>query len=508
MTRASRTSKLCAVLAGLYFLVWLPVQADRIWFERLDSSIHWTVTLASLPLGLLWIVWAAWGVRRATTAVCLFLSMLYVVWWQLAVATADAMIWDTLRANLARYGTAGLFLIGLAWVVWFVDRIASRIEAKRIAFRLEATELSGVVRGAGVVRGSPDPAHEPDRRSPSRALTHTWNPFDPEACYYGRRSQKLNQSLATFVTYSFVFALVFLLLSQMRGCEEVYEMPAGGGQRKAIAQTVKIQKIIRKKFVVNPYSAILFEVPPIDEVKLNLNEATEHAYTVGYGEGANAGFGGGTARGKVRLIRLEYSGGDWDRNFGIGGDMNMLIEYGIRTNHKVAEKTESRRISQLRSFPVGKSPPLVFMTGQKNVSLSNTEVKVLREYVLAKHGMLFADNCGSRHFHNQFIGMMNRVLPDIRPVPIPLDDVIHRIPYQIPFLPYVSPHGGKDALGWWKDGRWLCYYHPGDIGDAWRDDHSGVKAEIWEACYQLGTNVIFYAHAEYSKWLAAQDKDR
>jgi len=310
------------------------------------------------------------------------------------------------------------------------------------------------------------------------------------------------------VTYSFVFALVFLILSQMRGCEEIYEMPAGGGQQKAIAQTVKIQKIIRKKFVVNPYSAILFEVPPIDEVKLNLNEATEHAYTVGYGEGAGAGFGGGTARGKVRLIRLEYSGGDWDRNFGIGGDMNMLIEYGIRTNHKVAEKTESRRISQLRNFPVGKSPPLVFMTGQKNISLSNTEMKVLREYLLAKHGMLFADNCGSRHFHNQFIGMMNRVLPDIRPVPIPLDDIIHRVPYQIPFLPYVSPHGGKDALGWWKDGRWLCYYHPGDIGDAWRDDHSGVKAEIWEACYQLGTNVIFYAHAEYSKWLEAQEKER
>ncbi len=487
MKRTSRTSKLWAILAGLYLLVWLPAQFDRIWFGQLNSSIHWTVALASLPLGLLWIVWAAWAVRRATTTVCFFLSILYVVWWQLAVTTADTMIWDTLRANLARYGTAGLFLIGLAWVVWFVDRVASRIEAKRIALRLEAAEQT---------RGRP--------AVPSR----TWNPFDPEACYYGRRSRKLNQSLTTFMTYSFVFALVFLLLSQMRGCEEIYEMPAGGGQQKAIVQTVKIQKVIRKKFVVNPYSAILFEVPPIDEVKLNLNEATEHAYTVGYGQGAGAGFGGGTPRGKVRLIRLEYSGGDWDRNFGIGGDMNMLIEYGIRTNHKVAEKTESRRISQLRNFPVGKSPPLVFMTGQKNISLSNTEMKVLREYLLAKHGMLFADNCGSRHFHNQFIGMMNRVLPDIRPVPIPLDDVIHRVPYQIPFLPYVSPHGGKDALGWWKDGRWLCYYHPGDIGDAWRDDHSGVKAEIWEACYQLGTNVIFYAHAEYSKWLEAQEKER
>ena len=84
---------------------------------------------------------------------------------------------------------------------------------------------------------------------------------------------------------------------------------------------------------------------------------------------------------------------------------------------------------------------------------------------------------------------------------MPLDDVIHRIPYQIPFLPYVAPHGGKDAWGWKVDGRWVCYYHPGDIGDAWSDGHSGVPPEIYEYCYQLGTNVIFYAHVEYNKWL-------
>lgn len=118
--------------------------------------------------------------------------------------------------------------------------------------------------------------------------------------------------------------------------------------------------------------------------------------------------------------------------------------------------------------------------------------------------MLFCDNGGSRHFHNQFLSLMNRVTPDIQPVAIPLDDTIHRIPYQIPYLPYVAPHGGKEALGWYKDGRWIAYYHPGDIGDAWADGHAGVKADIWESCYQIGTNVIFYAHAEYSKWLEAQ----
>jgi hypothetical protein len=489
MRPTSRIALLWAVISGIYVVLWLPVRADQIWFEQLDHSLHWWVTLASLPLGLVWLVWAAWSVRRPTVAVCFFLSMLYVVWWQLAIATADVMIWDTLRANLARYGTAGLFLIGLAWMVWLVDRVAQRIERRRIARQYRPVGQAASLPGGEEAR----PA---------------WNPFDPEAWYYGRRARKLNQSLLAFVSYSIMFGSVVLILSQLRGCEEIYELPAGGGQQKAIAQTVTVKKIIRKKYVVNPYSPILFEDRPIDDVRLQFNEATEHAYTIGYGEGTGAGFGGGTARGKVRLIRLEYNGGNWDQNFGIGGDLNMLVEYGIRTNHKVADKTESRRITQLRNFPAGKSPPFVFMTGQKNISLSNTETKILREYLLEKHGMIFADNCGSRHFHNQFLSMMNRVLPDIRPVPIPLDDVIHRVPYQIPFLPYVSPHGGKEALGWWKDGRWVCYYHPGDIGDAWRDDHAGVKAEIWEACYQLGTNVIFYAHTEYSKWLEAQEKTR
>jgi hypothetical protein len=403
------------------------------------------------------------------------LSVLTIAGWQLALAAADWAVWDAFRAHLARYGTVGLFVLGLSWVVWCVDRAAQRLEARRR-------------------KGSPK--------------ERTWNPLDIQAWYYGRRAGKLNQSMAALIGYSFLFLLAVLLFGQMRGCKEIYELPAGGGQQKTIAQTVRVQKIIRKKYVVNPYSAILFEVPPIDEVKLNLNEATEHAYTIGYGQGTGAGFGGGTARGKVQFIRLEYAGSDWDRNFGIGGDQNMLMEYGIRTQHRVADKTESRRIAQLQNFPLDKSPPLVFMTGDRDISLSNSEVRILRDYLLRKHGMIMADNCGSRHFHNQFLSMMSRVLPEIRPVPVPLDDLIHRVPYQLPFLPYVAPHGGKEALGWWKDGRWVCYYHPGDIGDAWRDDHAGVKAGIWEACYQLGTNIIFYAHAEYSKWLEAQKKDR
>ena len=186
--------------------------------------------------------------------------------------------------------------------------------------------------------------------------------------------------------------------------------------------------------------------------------------------------------------------------------MNMLVEYHARTQHRVANNTESRTVAQLGRFALGASPPFVYLTGQRNISMSKSEIRILRKYLTDKHGMIFGDNGGSAHFHNQFFRMMRQVLPNVEPVRVPLDDPIHVRPYRIPFLPYVAPHGGKDAFGWKMDGRWVCYYHPGDIGDAWTDEHAGVKPEIAEYCYQLGVNVIFYAHVEYNKWLDARKK--
>lgn len=427
------------------------------------------VAFLSLPLGLLCLRWAR-SPGAPQLALAGVSSILYFVWWHAAVIWAEALGLPGLRGSLAATGTFGLFFLGLGWIVWALERKSRQIELARL-----------------------------DRKQPARA----WNPLDPAAWYYGRKSPKLAQSTVAVVSYASLFWLVTLLISQMQGCKQIYELPAGGGQQKTIAQTVRIQKVIRKKFVVNPFSAIKFEVPPIDEVKLKLQEVTAHQYTIGYGEGTGAGFAGGTSKGKVRLIRLEYDGGDWDLNFGIGGDANMLMEYGILTQQRVAEKPESIRISQLASFPREKSPPVVFLTGQKNLSVSNNEIKTLREYLRDKHGMLFASS-GSSHFHNQFMALMSRVLPDIRPVPVPLDDTIHRVPFAVPLLPYVVPHGGREALGWSADGRWLAYYHPGDISDAWADGHAGVSREVYDGCYQLGANVINYGHVEYSKWLQAK----
>ncbi len=474
-------------------VAWLVCMVDWLWVGKVpQAGLATGFAIAALTA----VVWIRWAFRHRTEHQILSAAVASVAFlpvWQFAVYGLDFLDLAEARAMSARIGTAAAYFIGLGWVVWGLERTARRFDLERLKVRASATlrELSATTPASDQVTADGS-AHK------------VTNPLDPEAWYYGKKSKRLNQSVAAFLGYSLAFFVAFLILTQVGGCEDIYELPAGGGEQQQIAQVVKVQKVIRKKFVVNPFASISFNIPPIDEIKLQLTEITKHAYTVGYGAGAGAGFAGGTKAGKVRFIRLEYLGGDWDQDFGIGADVNMLIEYGIRTQQKVEKLTESRTVSQLKLFPIGKSPPYVYMTGQKSIQLSKSEIKVLREYIIDKHGMLFGDNGGSRGWHSQFLSMMQQVLPNVRPTSIPLDDVIHRIPFQIPFLPYVAPHGGKEALGWRVDGRLVCYYHPGDIGDAWADDHSGVSPEVWEACYQLGTNVIFYAHTEYAKWLEAR----
>ena len=474
------------VTAGVC-VVWFLAIAD--WFLTQKSPVWITAIIFVGAAG--YFSHLAWKTsklpERTPPRLNFLISVAYVTIWTFLVWGTDVIELREASAQFARWGTGGFFCIGLAWFVWGMENAAQRFDALRKTRGQSGTSDR---------QGSAEVIARPLRRS--------WHPLYVHAWYYGRRSPRLRQSLAGLTSYSLIFMLLLLVCSQINGCQELYEMPAGGGVQQTIAQTVRVQKVIKKKFVVNPFSAILFRAPPIDEIKLQLTEITKHAYTIGYGAGEGAGFAGGKKQGKVRFIRLEYAGGDWDQDFGVGSDLNMLAEYNVRTSHAVAAQTESRTIEQLRSFPIGASPPMVFMTGQGNISISSAQAKILREYLLDKHGMLFIDNGGSPHFHNQVIAMMKNILPQVRPAAIPLDDVIHRIPYQIHFLPYVAPHGGKEALGWRVDGRLICYYHPCDIADAWADDHAGVSPEIWEACYQLGTNVIFYAHSEYSKWLTSR----
>ncbi len=467
-------------------LVWLFALADWLWIHMLPESVLHLV-FGSITGLVCWFVYKQSKSRHEDAIVFWSLFSFGIpVWWHAGVYFCEWLGLEVFRAYFARGGLAVFFVTGLIWVVWAVEQHAQKIEAlRRQAFNLENVLT---------------------RKKQKRSVDHKiWNPLDPDAWYYGQKSPRLNQSLNGFVSYTVLFCLIGMILSQFQGCTQYYDLPAGGGENQAVQQVVKVQKIIRKKFILNPYSAINYNTPELDDVKLELNEVTAHRYTkMGFGEGDGAGFAGGTSDGTVGFVRLEYPGGDWNQDFGIGGDMNMLLKYAELTGQKVAKKTKAYSAAQLKTFDGVRCPPLLYITGQRNISLGNNDIKILQEYINDKHGMIFGDNGGSRHFHNQFISMMQRILPDVRPVRIPTDDPIHTRPYQIARIPYVAPHGGEEALGWFKDGRWVAYYHPGDIGDAWADGHAGVSQDIWANCYRLGVNIMSYAHIQHAKWRLAQ----
>ncbi len=509
----NRPITLTVVAAGVWLCCWFDWLKSHVlsgiheWFGYVAYSLVFAlgVGIAATWLKRLW---------REVPHVRLFAAaMLAMTVWQAGVYFTDLFEWFVLRVWAARLGLAAFFGVGLACLIAFIEFKSSGYRRARMAAEFERRGGRPAVAVAGLSQPSVGvPAQGSTTvggAAPDASGGRITNPLDEEAYYYGKKAKKFNQSVAAIVVYTLVFVIGFWIMS-LTGCQEIYEMPAGGGEQAQLPQVVQVKKVKRQKFVINPLSVVDFNPPPVEETVLELLKITKHAYTVGYGKGKGAGFAGGTRRGMVRFIRLEYPGGDWNQDMGsngIGPDLNMLVQYGVRTQHKVAKLPETRTISQLGNFKKYKSPPFVYMTGERNISLSKGQIETLRDYMLDKHGMIFADNGGSGQWHGQFVAMMRRILPKVEPVQVPLDDPIHLFPYPIGKIPYVAPHGGTRALGWKVDGRWVAYYHPGDIGDAWADGHAGVRREVWESCYRLGTNVIYYSHHEYNKWLDAQNQD-
>ena len=46
-------------------------------------------------------------------------------------------------------------------------------------------------------------------------------------------------------------------------------------------------------------------------------------------------------------------------------------------------------------------------------------------------------------------------------------------------------------------GRWIVFYHQGDINDAWKDGHSGASAGLARQAYKLGINIMHYSFTQY-----------
>jgi len=321
-----------------------------------------------------------------------------------------------------------------------------------------------------------------------------------------RKALYVSALLHFFVIVILPFMLVWW------GCPmKPYGVPKGTGT--PVLEMVRIKKIkIKqpKKYVLSLNTAISFYVPKIDDSQVfeEVDKLTENIYEVqktqkGSGLGAGGPGPGGWPHGmdkvQVRFIRLEYDGGDWDQDMGYGADYNMLLKFREYTKFNIAPKTESIRIQQLMRFPKKRAPPFVYLTGglRGSIGVSHAECKILRKYCIDMGGLIFADN-GGGNFDQSFRALLKRTFPELPLVEIPYDDVIFQQPFYFPSgAPPLWHHSGNQAMGVKYNGRWIVFYHQGDINDAWKDGHSGASQNLAEQAYKLGVNVINYAFNQY-----------
>jgi hypothetical protein len=226
---------------------------------------------------------------------------------------------------------------------------------------------------------------------------------------------------------------------------------------------------------------------------------------LGKGGGDQGGWPEGMEDYKIRFIRLDHGGQGWDDGMHqTGADINFLRHFaGVTGFKKIARKGESHSIAILAKYPKDGFPPFVYMTGNHSMGrVGSIDIKALREYCLGG-GMLIGD-AGSGHFHNSFVHFMRQVFPDKQMLSIADDDIIYQLPYSFPEgAPAFWHHGGRRALGIKHEGRWIVFYHPGDMNDAWKlQGYTDVTPEMRDAAMNLGVNLVRYSFDNWNNAVA------
>lgn len=321
-------------------------------------------------------------------------------------------------------------------------------------------------------------------------------------------------------THFFFIILLPWLLGLFDGSVEAYRVPKGSGNPVVtMVKMVKPKKKPKKKLTLRPNSAIIYDQPDLDETEVDqvMEKQTQLTYeaalmanagNLGKGGGKDGGWPNGALDSKVRFIRLDHGGQGWDDGMDkSGADVNFLKYFSQNTPFKkIANKGESHKISLLKKYPDDGFPPFVYMTGNHHMGrVSSADAKILREYCL-KGGMLVAD-AGSATFHGSFTHFMRQVFPDKPLIDIADDDMLFQMPYSFPNgAPPLWAHGGRRALGIKHEGRWVCFYHPGDMNDAWKaQDYTDVDPQTREVALSLGLNIAYYA---FNQWDDAISKIR
>ena len=337
---------------------------------------------------------------------------------------------------------------------------------------------------------------------------------------HGRDPRHRRSLYGSVFTHLLIIIIIPYFMS-IRGCVEPYRVPKGSGNPVvAMVKMTKPKKERKKTLTLRANSAILFDIPDLDHTAVDESieketrltyDATAFAKSgkIGKGGGDKGGWPEGMEDYKIRFIRLDHGGDGWDDGMNeSSADINFLRYFATATGlTKIAGKGESHSIALLAKYPSNGFPPFVYLTGNGAMGrVSADDIRILREYCL-RGGMLIGD-AGSPAFHQSFTGLMARVFPDKPLLDISDDDMIYQVPFGFPNGPPAFwHHGGRRALGVKHEGRWVVFYHPGDMNDAWKSQaFTDVTPEMREAALNLGVNLVYYAFTQWDEMIAKARK--
>lgn len=202
---------------------------------------------------------------------------------------------------------------------------------------------------------------------------------------------------------------------------------------------------------------------------------------------------------KFTFLRLKYSGGDWHTNavdYAVWPSEVKLCEILAKTTSTPVQLYNDARFITLDD-PNLFAYPFLYMTGHIGFSLSELEVKRLREYI-ERGGFLMADDCDIRigQMRESIHRELKRVFPSRRLEKLELSHpVYHTIFNHDEYLggdKLAAPYNYDEGLI--LNDRLVVYLCPNDLGCAWQGrpcTPAGETQRRW--AFEQGINVIMYA---------------
>ncbi|WP_428742491.1 DUF4159 domain-containing protein [Tenacibaculum sp.] len=191
-----------------------------------------------------------------------------------------------------------------------------------------------------------------------------------------------------------------------------------------------------------------------------------------------------------QIAIIQYKGGgDWYAN---PTALPNLIDFS-NTNAKtqIDKNIQTVKLDDEAIF----NYPITFITGHGNIFFTESEIKILRDYLTSGGFLHVSDNYGL----DQYIRKeLKKVFPEVELQEIPKNHPIYQQTFLFPNgLPKIHEHDGKPPKGYglFHNGRLIVFYdYESDLSDGWESPevHNDPQ-DVREKALKMGTNIIEYA---------------